>query len=255
MEPGPQCQMPQREGKEDGGVKRSFGNLAVRKLLVPTETSSSGNGSDKDGVAEIVAQHLPVGYLGAVLWTGSREGPIAHSAGTLDQTPLSRPVFLPHFLSTITWTTHLRLLAMARRGKGRATGLGESGFGMARVDLGCWSGSLVVGQEARVEDQWRRRWGEEEMRRELGRRQSSFIDGGRLAVEDLPVLQTHPRAEDEGVCVEVGLAEIEGRRLGWPDGFVVSNQGRLAGVVVLDTSVVQALPLHSTIRPKTLGTF
>lgn len=31
-EAGPQHQMPQREGQEDGGVKRNFGNLAIRKL-------------------------------------------------------------------------------------------------------------------------------------------------------------------------------------------------------------------------------
>lgn len=106
MEAGLQRQMPQREGTEDGGVKRSFGNLAVRKLLVPTETSSSGNGSDKDGEAEILAQHFLAGCPGAVLWAGTRAWPIPHSAGTADQTPLSTPGNLTRFLSTATWTTH-----------------------------------------------------------------------------------------------------------------------------------------------------
>lgn len=41
-EAGPQRQMPQREGQEDGGVKRSFGNLAIRKLSVPSETRNPG---------------------------------------------------------------------------------------------------------------------------------------------------------------------------------------------------------------------
>lgn len=97
--------------------------------------------------------------------------------------------------------------------------------------------------------------GEGEMRMELGRRQSSFMDGGRSAGDVLPVLQTRPRVEDGDVCAEVELAEIEGQCLGWLDGFVSSNQGRVAGAGVLDMSSVRALPLHPTIKPKTLGTF
>lgn len=69
-----------------------------------------------------------------------------------------------------------------------------------RVYLGCWCGSLFVGQPGRVEDEWGRRQEGEEIGLELGRGQSSFCDGGRSAVNGLPILQTSPGVEDEDVA-------------------------------------------------------
>lgn len=106
-----------------------------------------------------------------------------------------------------------------------------------------------------MEDEWRKGQGEEEMRMELGRRQSSFTDGGRSAVGVPPVFQTRPRVEDEDVRAEAELAEIEGQSIGRPDGSVFSNRGKSAGVGVLGISAARALPLHPTIKPKMLGTF
>lgn len=72
MEAGPHCQMPQREETRRRWNEEELWEFSNRKLLVPTETSSSGNGSDEAGEAEVLAQHFPVGCPGAVLWTGPR---------------------------------------------------------------------------------------------------------------------------------------------------------------------------------------